>query len=501
MRSKVKIIFFLILFSGFLGWGESSLAANYPLEIIQPQAGLNTLNRFYKAYPGIEYNVRLAVIGGQYPFVYSLTAAPSGMVIDAKKGEISWSNPTESAIPYGVTARVVDAEGSARTVSWTILVTASGFIFMDAAAPDGGDGTINSPFNEIIDWHKGITSDASYQNYFIYWKNGTYGVIKEGTNNWFRVGMSKPGVWINYPGHSPVIDLAQGYVNLDLGDNRYFDGIEFNVNGNDRGTGFRIASGASNVTFRKTKIHGISNGYIGGNNALIMITASGKGNYWSFQDNIGYDVNMGYWLLGYEANKVLVENNHIYNVNGHPIGPKEATTMWFIRGNRMTATNPSDSIGLQYADHATRGISGDIEIVHNFVGVSGGNVLINSNQTPAGGPVYVFRNTFLGPLVRVRQVTSANGPFYFTDNVIVNETPYDEKIQRTEISDPSRLIINNNLTGSPAAGITDGNGLLAGTYANYVGSRGWQLADGSTPYNLSSGDAVAPAAPSGFVVQ
>ena len=43
------------------------LASNYPLEILQPEAGLENLvetNRFYKAYPGLEYNVRIGVIGG-----------------------------------------------------------------------------------------------------------------------------------------------------------------------------------------------------------------------------------------------------------------------------------------------------------------------------------------------------------------------------------------------------------------------------------------------------
>ena len=64
-------------------------AACNTLEIIQPKAGLSTTNRFYKAYPGLEYNVRMAVIGGAYPYIYSLTTAPNGMTITPTPGRSS----------------------------------------------------------------------------------------------------------------------------------------------------------------------------------------------------------------------------------------------------------------------------------------------------------------------------------------------------------------------------------------------------------------------------
>ncbi|MDF1881835.1 hypothetical protein JHD50_11080, partial [Sulfurimonas sp. MAG313] len=58
-------------------------AANYPLEIIQPQANLDIKNRFYKAYPGLVYDVRLAVIGGAFPYSFILESGPTGMSIDS----------------------------------------------------------------------------------------------------------------------------------------------------------------------------------------------------------------------------------------------------------------------------------------------------------------------------------------------------------------------------------------------------------------------------------
>ncbi len=92
------------------------IKANYPIKIIQPQPNLNIKNRFYKAYPGIDYDVRIAVTGGEYPFTYSLTKSPTGMIINKDTGEISWANPTVSNSPYAVSAKVVGKNGASTSV-------------------------------------------------------------------------------------------------------------------------------------------------------------------------------------------------------------------------------------------------------------------------------------------------------------------------------------------------------------------------------------------------
>jgi len=43
-----------------------------------------------KAYPGIEYNYRLGVRGGEYPYTFSIVTAPSGMTIESHTGTITW---------------------------------------------------------------------------------------------------------------------------------------------------------------------------------------------------------------------------------------------------------------------------------------------------------------------------------------------------------------------------------------------------------------------------
>lgn len=464
-------------------------AANYALEIIQPQPNLNTLNRFYKAYPGLEYNVRLAVIGGQFPYRYKLTSGPEGMTID-RRGEVTWANPTEASTPYSVSVAVTDAESISRSVSWTIAVTTNGFYFIDAikgtSASLGGTGSLNNPWKSMKDMYEGDAYESktanSYAGGFLYWRNGTYAMEGNKEADGKRIpfiGNYKPLVWLAYPGESPVINMAAAYLAIyGGGTNTYFDGLEFNINSNSRGMGILIDSNASNVTFRRNKFHGITNGYGGGNNAFIFIARANVGNYYSIQDNEMSDVNEGYGVLGYSARNVLVEDNTLHQIRSHPISPKEGTARWFIRGNHMY-NNPYNSINVQYAS-SNESQSGDIEISYNLVEAGGGTVRMNSNQTSSGRPVYIYRNTFLDE-VNVLKVTSSNGPFYYYDNVIVNDTSYPDKMKRVYIDDPSRLILTNNLTGNSSENIVDTKGNLATDYSVYVGTRGYQIGNPPLP--------------------
>lgn len=461
-------------------------AANYPLEIIQPRAGLSTTNRFYKAFPGLEYNVRMAVIGGAYPFQYSLTTAPSGMTINKESGEISWPNPTASATPYNVAARVLDSEGTAQTVSWTILVTTSGFKFIDAVngklASQGGTGSISNPWKSLVDMYQGTDYASkranSYAGEFLYFKNGTYptsDLYLEDTYYSPIVEDKKPQVWLAYPGNSPVINVISTIYIYSGGSNLYFDGLTFTARNSTRKIGIRIASGASNVTFRRNTFDGENMvGTTGSNAALLFIENDGKGNFWSIQDNIGQNVTGdGYWLLGYSANKVLVENNTITNISGHSIGPKLNISNWHIRGNRITE-GIGNGINVMY--YAT---SSDIDISYNFVKMTSGyGIQLNQENVATGSSVYVYRNTIQGD-VRVSTVTSTNGPFTIYKNVFVNNTTGD-KISKTNIIYANRLIINDNLAGVPTGSIIDSSGNLTSQYSNYVGTHGYQTTSTAT---------------------
>jgi hypothetical protein len=483
MKNLLSVCFFLFMLPG-MAFGYPASVPNYPLEIIQPRPNLSTVNRFYKAYPGLEYNVRLAVIGGLYPYTsFSLTTAPSGMSIDSR-GEITWPNPSTSGSPHTVTARVVDSQAIATTVTWTITVTTSGFIFMDASAPNGGNGTIGSPFNKITDWDKENKNDSTYQNYFIYWKNGNYATYGTDGNRLWLTSV-KPRVWLAYPGHNPRIDLSAATINA-YNDHIYFDGFDFDINGSSFGKGIETWGGVNHFTFRRNKSHGVTNGYDGGNNGQIVTSSTATlGMYWSFQDNIGYDHgDGGAWLLAYGGDKVVIEDNNLYNLRGntHGIFPKQSNVRWFIRNNRIDVSGGA-SINVYMSGGGGRPYSGDIDV--SFNRVKSGTLRLNSAQLNQTGPVYAYRNSVCANF-GVSKVTNTTGPFYIYNNVIVNALSEPDKISKLNIDIPSRLVIDNNLVGSPSDGITDSDCNLTQSYSSYLGTHGYQLAS-------VGGDVVAPA--------
>lgn len=475
---------------GSAGAPAGSYFAHFPLEIIQPQPGLDLRNRFYKAYPGLEYNVRLAVIGGAYPYAFELTAGPTGMSMDAR-GEITWSDPVEAGSPHTVSARVTDVEGTSTDVTWSITVTTAGFRFIDAnngtPASSGATGAIDDPWRSLFDMYEGNDYDAkyrdSYQDEFIYWRAGTYTLDSyvEDCVNTCRVPLNgnKPRVWLAYPGEVPVLDFNSAdndaHIVIYGGvDHTYFDGLEVDVDGNSRGMGVVIAGNANHVTFRRNRMHGIVGGEVGGNHSLIFIAREDTaGQYFSLQDNVWSDVEGGYGVLGYSSSEVLVENNDARRITHHPIGPKEGTPKWTIRGNTM-ADNEFNSINLQYSN--SHGIpSGDLEICFNTVVSGGGLVRINSNHTLEGLPVYVYRNTLVADVEAIA-LTANNGPFEFRNNIIVNDSTEPSHITPVDIDDASRLIMEDNLTGSAGDGIVDGDGLLQGSYrTDYLNEVGAEI--------------------------
>ncbi|MGH9349666.1 MAG: Ig domain-containing protein, partial [Vicinamibacterales bacterium] len=175
MRTSIFRILCGLVVAGAVSGAELAVAANYPLELSNFRSGMSSNHRHARAYPGIEYNVRAGVVGGAYPFTFSLSNAPSGMTIDSRTGTITWPNPQANASP---TITVVDSEGTRISATWTITVTTNGFKFIDAnngrnAANNGcssscGTGTLSNPWRTVRDMYQnGVPSD------FIYFRNGT----------------------------------------------------------------------------------------------------------------------------------------------------------------------------------------------------------------------------------------------------------------------------------------------------------------------------------------
>jgi len=457
---------------------------SYPLELTNIRPGLSRDHRIARAYPGIEYNIRAAVIGGVYPYTFALRNAPPGMTIDPRRGEISWPDPRATASP---TIVVVDAEGAEVTATWTIGVTTEGFRFIDAvngrnAAGDGcdtdcGSGTPAKPWRTIRDMYRnGRPGD------FVYFRTGMYRVtdlprVRPGSP-WERVEFAEqkhPVVWLAQPGHSPAIDFGHkpGVEAAPLirmsGTGVYVDGFE---TVNSRLIAFQFVSGTgAGPTFRRLRMHAHGPGIDGSNAAFILTTTSPEpSDYGVIQDCEFWDVTgASVTIKVYAQRKLLIEDT-IHHHAPLAIELKDDVRQFTVRGNTFHDVS-STAIGGNMHEPTTHG-----EILFNNVRAG---VALDLNQDGMAGPIHVYRNTLIGT-VQVRNADADDGPFFLTRNVIVSgERGY--RGSRVEllagVSEPKRVVLAENIGGSPSAGLVDKAGHLQGKYLRYLGTHGHQLAE------------------------
>ncbi|MEO5823860.1 MAG: Ig domain-containing protein [Vicinamibacteraceae bacterium] len=462
--------------SGLLCLGaQSAHAANFPLELTNIKAagtgGMTSGNRIYRAYPGIVYNIRAALVGGAYPFTFTLSNAPAGMTINAQTGEINWTNPQATASP---TITVVDSEGARVSATWGITVSTAGFKFVDAVnGSASGNGSVGSPWRTMSD----IVNGAADSD-IVYFRSGTYNVLNLPRTSvgtpWERVQWGGPNILIAYPGASPIINFGYqaGVENGPLirlsGANTYIDGFETT---NASIMGFQVESGDFS-TFRRLRMHDLRVGGDGSNAAFIMtVTQPTPARNMVIQDSSFYNVAADSVTIKiYGQEKLLIENTVHYNA---PVGIelKNDIRSFSVRGNTLHTITQA-AIGGNMHTSTTNG-----EIVFNN---SRGGVAVDLNQDGMAGQVFVQRNTLVGR-VQVRNTDSADGPFRLSQNVIVNSdpgTPSGSHVYHLSVSDASRVVLLNNLVANPGDNMVDANGNLTAGYVNYIGTRGHMLGAG-----------------------
>lgn len=465
----------------------------YPLELVSPRAAgslpssdagtpaMPAGHRAFKAYPGIEYNVRAVVLGGSFPYVFSLENAPAGMEIDECTGEISWPSPSGSAEP---TLRVVDAEGNVQTSAWSIAVGEGGFRFVDAAnGSDANDGSLASPWQTIAAV-RGATAGE-----IVYFREGSYttaGMPVDGEDTWARVEINAQETsvqWIAYPGESPTIDNgyqaggATGQFFRFSSDDLqpvYIDGFEV-TNGYDKG--FQLGSWTDYTTFRRLDMHGIAEAIDGSNSAGIMTLSAYEdaGVYSAYQDCDFHDNAPG-GIKQYSQEKLLWEDNLFRNSGGGP--DLKAHVPRFEVRNCVFQNDTDYFCGLfgnmNYGIEETEAGGVAIgEIRYNLMLCAGGDAQA-VNQDGMAGRIDLYRNTFVGSVI-VMNASEDDGPFNFSRNVIVNDDPGIDHISFYECDSEEVATYFENLTGSAAEGLVDENGILQGSSATYRGSRGHEI--------------------------
>lgn len=425
-------------FTAGLAWSGASWqlpAGHYvnsglPLAIVAPVNGLSTTNRYYLAYPGVLYRVPVVCQGGAHPYQYTLTSAPSGMTIgqhygDVDYGVINWSNPITSGSPFTVTALVTDQLGATASVTWTVTVASTNFLFVDpvngspSSANGGtGAGTFANPLKTFDDIYSGATghagsnsarkADATYANKFVYIRSGgtltTAQVNFEAGNSGQRapfVSSNKPKVWMGYPGDpTPTIDTTGSYMES------YSDGTvgywfsDMNAAGMETTGGYKwfgvegptCDNGFFGINFQTPT--GVGGG--GTNPAMIFFVANApaitsrniiKNCVWN--DTLNHEP-----VLGYGTAYVCIHDCTMAGVNDVTgwYAKDDIYTFWSVRGCTGLAANSVEMVRMDCYP-ATAG-SGNIEICWNNYKSSGPGVNIGTTPGSTVNGVYLFRNSW-----------------------------------------------------------------------------------------------------------
>jgi hypothetical protein len=508
---KAGILFGILVLLFCIGFIS---AAYSPLEIINiKQAGtgdpaISEHNRIFRAYPGIEYNIRAAVIGGLYPFYYSLNNSPSGMTIDKHTGEIKWT-PTSEGVVNNIRLIVRDSEGTVVNATWSINVTKNGFLFVNSTYSGASIGTINQPYKSILDiLDYGLTNDI------IYFRSGTYNLplYHSDSSEWLNQGCSldynggRPNKWIAYPGEIVNIDMNKHYLEADgPGENdMWIDGFKFYnfLNG-----GFFGHCSANYVMFRNNDFSDLVVDLDGNQNSgfLYFTGFESSGYYKTIIDNDFHNFNSAQAVGSiYHSQKTLIADNDFYdakytrnNMIRAAIAIKRVLGYTTIRHNTFKNFSSENHVfgysvnsGLRYSNYT--------EVSFNLFYHPGSDVFPQLNSAENNQNMYFYRNTIVGGInidYLDFETHKPCGPYIFEDNLIQNSVGGI----RYEYGDGDiRAIEIDNLKGT--FGLVDSFGNLTSAYSSYLGKVGWQIVyeDDATsgpqiisvPQNLSHGQSI-----------
>lgn len=487
--------------------GSFQLAAGHfepsygTMEIIAPRAGLTTTNRYYKAYPGLLYRVPVAVLYGARPFKYELTSAPSGMTIgsvygDTDYGIINWSNPVTSGSPHTVAVKVTDQEGTEVTVSWTITVATSGFIFVDsvngnASSANGGTGTgtLANPFLSLNDWYagsvggtgSGTKTNATYAGNFVYYRAGNYTTnnsFNEGADNGQRlpcVSANKPKIHMAYPGEAVTMDTS-GAAIIFYGDNSvgyWFQGIEpTNIGSGGDYKWVEWDAGPDDIVFFENTLPDTT-GATSTNPAFWMCRRDQRSTYQAYIGNIFEGANNFETFELYNSNKIVWEGGSVANIRGGSAGGyfKESATDFTVAFIEGLVGNANSLVRVDnYADYAA--VKGEVRFC-NYKTSGNAIVLGTTNGVNIGG-FSEARNTW-----QCDKVVSLSGPTAGTVAATRSVAVHDG-------SATDGYSIGGSFAGSftktqllaATSGLVDSStGLLTGTdRTNFLGIRGHEIA-------------------------
>lgn len=494
--------------------GGDFVASNQPLKVIYPMAigsagtGLNTNNRAFRQYPSIEYRIRLAAVGGKWPYVWTLSNQPSGMVVEEvvlgngnSAFDLVWANPstgTHSSIQVICTdsATTVDSE------TFTLTVGTSGHLFVDSNAGASGTGTFASPYQNLDD----LYANTGATNSIAWFRGGgpvysLLGIATDGTGEDRAVEFgdvdNRTCMFIAYPGDAqPVIDY--GYTGGDTGARLRFIGSKIFMQG------FRLTNGyVMGCQLDRRNQYGAYLCYntfdelnvpSGGSNQSHIMTMGASGSSPTYgmvvcsndMSLVGNEATANGIKTYYESD-FLIEGNLFTNMDA-PIELKENAVNFTVRNNtaidgtglKLIAGNLADNEG----NNATSG-----DIFYNFLvttatGSEEGALRLSDGRVGGDGPgrIHVGRNTIIGRIVE-KGLSTTQGQHIFEKNVILNDEgaqspiPYITDLVGSAAFDASLVTYEaDNLNAAFGDGrVNASTGELSGAWAVYEGLRGHRV--------------------------
>ncbi len=364
--------------------GSSSVQEpNWPLKVISWD-----LNR---AYPGVYYEYRLGIQGGQYPYTCKLLSGPAGMNVDKISGTITW-DPSTDLSKHDIRVEILDRKGKRIVHSFPLHVSEDSFRFVAA------NGNDNNPGTEALPWAtvKHAVKTATNSRY-IYIKEGNYPVE-------FDIGGDDCGKLLAYPGHQVTLTRQGGYnavIGLTGKGEYIFQGFHFNAN-SARWFFSADSQRLSNMIVRKNKFSNIDDNSWENPSFLFFWDGPqkpilGQVHYQNIlvQENTFHDLrnpnDHGASAILYDVQDLVYEDNIAYDIDGNGVLDKDD-------GYRNTFRN-------NFFHHCARGIvlsnqhtQGQIDVHHNLIH--------NCREAFAVGwqpgflrDVFIHHNTIVGSVI------------------------------------------------------------------------------------------------------
>lgn len=482
---------------------------------VAPHSAMSIDHRYRRAYPGMRYDVAIAIARGSRPFRFRLLDGPVGLTVvetlplnveangPGDYSRLIWPNPVLGN--HDVSLEVEGQDGTSVIIDFQINCTTAGWIFVDcinghrSSANGGtGTGTISNPFLGMRDWYAGsiggtggaTKNDSTYADYFVVYRDSgasayrTDDAFIEDASSTPRLAMTgnrKPMVHMAYPGETAKISL-QGGMWIWYGNsqgNLHLGGLTFkDLSATSRAAaGFLLNigySGMNDCGFDRCKFERPTNqGQPSMNGSMVFAghDVMGERHYMmfcEFEGSNGHD----FWLI-YSLRHVVVEWNE------HP-GPNEAGSSgtghaYYFKDSWQNVTcahikalhADNDAHLFRFDGWQSEATPGGMEVVYCNMYSQVDAIQFGPESTNLGTDLHILRNTIHGGNPAVL-VSNAQGTVKSTRNVI--------RYTGSPLSN-STMTVTATQNLQAASGLINSDGLLTGTdRTNYLGIRGHEAA-------------------------